>query len=544
MKLRARLALTLVALAVPLVAGAVWLRIELGRRGAVESLVDFARVRMVSGGKEACEASPTTFQEPPLQLRPRDGGPPWLRGPRGPEDRGPEGRNPEGRGPEGRGPDGRGLPGPGPQGLGPQGPEGRPLDPVGPEGRPLDRRAAVAAAVAATNPRVELWAYGPDFQSANPRAPKFPADLRARLEAGEREAGFVTTDSDVRVTTIAARMDWSEGPCAIVTTRRLDPKPPNEVLVDGVSAGALVALLVAGVLVAVGPILRRVRKLEDGVRRAAATRYHERVAVEGADEIADLARAFDTAGAEVREQIEVVEKRERALRNFVENTTHDVMLPLTVLQGHLTRMRNELSRGATPERETVRDALEESHYLASLVQNLGAAAKLEGGEPRLRRDPFSWNALVERVILRHRTIASEKGVALDFAVPPDDVRAEGDVTLVEQALSNVVHNAVRYNRSGGHVAVLLESRDGRFGVRVFDDGPGVSEAELARISERSYRSDAARARHPDGLGLGLSIAKDVADRHGFAIRFGRAEAGGLEVEFSGAISPPTGHVPR
>ena len=92
--------------------------------------------------------------------------------------------------------------------------------------------------------------------------------------------------------------------------------------------------------------------------------------------------------------------------------------------------------------------------------------------------------------------------------------------------------------------MLLESRDGRFGVRVFDDGPGVSEAELARISERSYRSDAARARHPDGLGLGLSIAKDVADRHGFAIRFGRAEAGGLEVEFSGAISPPTGHVPR
>jgi signal transduction histidine kinase len=206
---------------------------------------------------------------------------------------------------------------------------------------------------------------------------------------------------------------------------------------------------------------------------------------------------------------------------------------LTVLQGHLTRMRNELARGTVPERETVREALEESHYLASLVQNLGAAAKLEGGEPQVRTDPFSWNALVERVILRHKTIAAEKGVELDYAVPAEDVRAQGDVTLVEQALSNVVHNAVRYNKSGGHVAVLLEAKDGRFSVRAFDDGPGVPERELARIAERSYRTDAARARHPDGMGLGLSIAKDVAERHGFELTLKKSDAGGLEVEICG-----------
>jgi signal transduction histidine kinase len=113
------------------------------------------------------------------------------------------------------------------------------------------------------------------------------------------------------------------------------------------------------------------------------------------------------------------------------------------------------------------------------------------------------------------------------------VRAEGDVTLVEQALSNVVHNAVRYNKPGGHVAVILEAKDGRFCVRAFDDGPGVPESELTRIAERSYRSDEARARHPDGLGLGLSIAKDVAERHGFELELKRSEAGGLEVEIRG-----------
>jgi protein-histidine pros-kinase len=81
---------------------------------------------------------------------------------------------------------------------------------------------------------------------------------------------------------------------------------------------------------------------------------------------------------------------------------------------------------------------------------------------------------------------------------------------------------------------LLSAKDGRFQVRAFDDGPGVPESELAKIAERSYRTDVARARHPDGLGLGLSIAKDVAERHGFELELKRSEAGGLEVEFRGA----------
>jgi signal transduction histidine kinase len=331
-------------------------------------------------------------------------------------------------------------------------------------------------------------------------------------------------------------MPWSDGPAAYVVAKRYDPRIGWGAFDDSWALALLVFALVGAVLVSMGPIVKRVRLLEESVRRSAASRYSKPVPIQGTDEIAELAQAFNTAGADVRAQIDVIEKRERSLRDFVENTTHDVMLPLTVLQGHLSRMRNELAGGVTPSREVVREALEESHYLASLVQNLGAAAKLEAGEPSLRHDPFAWNALIDRVVLRHKSIAKEKGVELDFAVPEEDVISEGDVTLVEQAVSNVLHNAVRYNKAGGHVAILLEARDGRFSVRVFDDGPGVSAVEMARLSERSYRSDAARARYPDGRGLGLSIAKDVAERHGFELTLKRSDAGGLEVVFRGACA--------
>jgi signal transduction histidine kinase len=382
-------------------------------------------------------------------------------------------------------------------------------------------------------PRVELFAYGADFVSANPRAPAFPADLRQALETPRNEAGRQGAEKEALVTTVAARMTWTEGPCAIVLVRRFDPLSHDAMLIDAAAASLLVAVLVGAVLLSVGPILRRLSKLEDGVKRSAVTGYRETVPIEGRDEITDLALAFNTAGTEVKKQIETVETRERTLRDFVENTTHDVMLPLTVLQGHLTRLRNDLARGVPVEREVVREAIEESHYLASLVQNLGAASKLEGGEPIARRDPLVLNTLVERVIMRHRTIAAQKGIELDFAVPESEVTTRGDVTLIEQAVSNVVHNAVRYNRSGGHVAVVLEARDGRFSLRVFDDGPGVAPEDLARIRERSYRGDEARARHPDGLGLGLSIASGVAARHEFDLEFGPSEAGGLAVRFGG-----------
>lgn len=127
------------------------------------------------------------------------------------------------------------------------------------------------------------------------------------------------------------------------------------------------------------------------------------------------------------------------------------------------------------------------------------------------------------------------GHAVDYAVPETPVYVDGDVTLVEQAVSNIVGNAVRYNRPSGHVAVVLESSDAppRFSLRITDDGPGVPDDELGHLAERHFRGPEARTRRPDGLGLGLDIARHVAERHRFALQFARSVYGGLEVTLRG-----------
>jgi signal transduction histidine kinase len=361
--------------------------------------------------------------------------------------------------------------------------------------------------------------------------------LGAEVETAARS---FASDASVRGVEVAVRTGWSDGRCAVVLARRVEPAPPGAPPGLVVSTAALLAALLAAVWVAAGPTVRRVRRLTSDVRRSAATRYESRVGVTGGDEISDLARAFNEAAAEVRAHVASLEKREQTLRAFLANTTHDVMLPLTVLQGHLSTMKRRVADGEPVHEDLVLSAIEEAHYMASLVHNLGAVAKLDAGEPLIQRHRVDLNALVERVVERHRPVARPRGIELNFAVPEISVEVEADVTLIEQAVGNVVANAVRYNRSGGHVAVILELRPGGnpgFSLRVVDDGPGVSEEQLLRLSERNYRGDDARTRHPAGLGLGLHIARDVALRHGFALSFARSEYGGLEVTFAGPLAP-------
>ncbi len=505
MKLRARLALVVLVTAVPVIAGVALLRERLQWTATEQSLADYARDRMLGGGREACEANPELF--PPR---------PWMR---------PDSRMPP-----------RGLP-PGPElPLGPNvprgvgGARGAPLGP-GQEPREFSSGAALAVEV-----RTELWAYRPDFTSHNREAPSFPTEIRTALEGGADHASaewFVPTHDGIAV---GVRMPWDEGPCAWVLVRRTQVDPPGAQRGLLLGTAVLLAVLLAAVMFTAGPVVERIRRLTRQVRESAAARYANPADVSGADEITELAEAFNTAASEVRGNLDAIESREQALRSFVENTTHDVMVPLTVLQGHLTAIRRRTESGESVDRTSVLEALQEAHYMASLIHNLSAVARLEQDHVSIDRSRVDLVALVERAVARHAPIAKARGISLEHAVPPEPLATRGDVTLLEQAVSNLIHNAVRYVELGGHVAVVLARDGGRFSLRILDDGPGIPEELRSRVFERAFRSDAARSRHPGGLGLGLSIALDVARRHGFELELRSPEDGGAEFELCGDAS--------
>jgi len=363
---------------------------------------------------------------------------------------------------------------------------------------------------------VRFWAFRPDFVSDNRRAPPLPERIRDALESGEASANAIITRGETRRLVVGVAMPWDEGPCTyILVEREVEAEAMDRVLLGAFVA--LCVLLTLAVLAAAGPIVRRIRRLQRHVENPDV----RPIPIEGRDEIGGLAQAFNTAFKDIHE-------REATLRRFVADTTHDVMTPLTVLQGHLAALRK------SPDPKKLEGALEEAHYMGALMHNLSAVAKLEGGEDAWERHPVDLNALVERVVARHAPIAQVRGVALDHAVPEEAVTVMGDVTLLEQAVSNLVHNAIRYNRRDGHASVVLSARGESFQLLITDDGPGVTDEQMTHLAERDYRSDEARTRAPSGSGIGLHIAADVAARHEFTLRFAHAEGGGLEATLSGS----------
>lgn len=262
-----------------------------------------------------------------------------------------------------------------------------------------------------------------------------------------------------------------------------------------------------------GPVIRRVRRLTQAVRDA---REHGAPLPQDAheDEIGELARAFGATLAAVAE-------RERGLREFVENTSHDLRTPLTALHGHLAALERK------GDEDALRGAIREAGFVGRLLDNLALTAKLTAG---VHTDAeIDLGEVVSRVRDRFRAVGSRAGLEVQAAWPEEPVWVQGDPTALEQALDNLVDNAVRHNMHGGHVAMVLDVVAAGFLLTVEDDGPGLDPDEIARVMARGVRGDA-RTR---GRGLGLDIVRRVADRHGWTFSLSRGQAGGVLATLEG-----------
>ncbi|MEJ7599300.1 MAG: HAMP domain-containing sensor histidine kinase [Kofleriaceae bacterium] len=476
MKLRSRIAVTTLLIAGPVLVLVVWLRTRGFEEAESEVTIRAVTEYMTRGGRAECERAPATWQEHPERPVPL------------------------------------------------------------PLGRDGDQHIAYTLPPAA-RPHLQhigSFAYDKHLVPASREAPQIREELREQL-ARASIAIHRTTD-EPPLLEVLVRMPWPDGPCAVVLVRRPDFRPDDSLLAlvpIRIWAPVLLIVLVA-VVFGVGPAVRRLRLLAREVRAAARAGYDTQVGVRGGDEIADLALAFNDAGREIRGRMEAQERRERTLREFLDNTTHDVMTPLTVLQGHLAG----LAQRASPDQlARIALAMDEAHYMAALLHHLALAAKLEAGEPSVAHDPLELDALIVRVVARHVPIARNHGIALDHATPEVPLIVNGDVTLVEQGVSNLVLNAVQHGVRGGHVAVALDREGDRFRIRIVDDNPGVSDDDLAKLVERGTRGNDARTRSPAGRGLGLDIAYRVVHRQAWTLVLARNQPHGLCFTISGPLAP-------
>ncbi len=269
--------------------------------------------------------------------------------------------------------------------------------------------------------------------------------------------------------------------------------------------------------------------------------HFARVATRPAEEIAAQAEAIEagtlsariTAHAEVDEYASLVrvlnamlDRLDRAFeaqRRFVGDASHELRAPLTVLRGDVdVALRRE--RAPAEYRETLVRLREELDGLTALAGNLLVLARADAGLPAAALLEVDLADVGERVVARTARQAEAAGVALSFAPAPAPTR--GDAALLERAVANLVENGLKYAPRGSRVGVRC-GRDGdRVTLEVEDDGPGIPPGHAEHVFERFYRADTARRRE-SGVGLGLPIARAIAQAHGGRLELVHAAPGAL-----------------
>ena len=233
-------------------------------------------------------------------------------------------------------------------------------------------------------------------------------------------------------------------------------------------------------------------------------------------EVTPLGADPETGVLVVLQDLSESERVERMRRDFVANVSHELRTPLTSLRGYAeTLLAGGLDDPEHRERfvHVIRD---QSVRLQAMTEDLLSLAELERPGANLKAEPFDLRGMAQAVAGLFRDEAARRGLGLalegEAAVP-----VVADRTRLEQALSNLVDNALKYTEQG-RVILRAGRAAGAAWVEVDDTGPGIPEAEQERIFERFYRVDKARSRERGGTGLGLAIVRHIAELHGGRVR--------------------------
>ena len=314
--------------------------------------------------------------------------------------------------------------------------------------------------------------------------------------------------------------------------------------------GAILLVVILGVSIwaIMWRVLRPVREAALTAERLAAGLLDQRMDVRGTDELATLGRSFNEMAASLQRKIEQLQELSRLQRRFVSDVSHELRTPLTTISMAADVLYNARPGFEPATRRSAELLHNQLERFESMLADLLEISRFDAGAAVLTHEEQDLRPLVRRVVDFAQPLAERRGTTVRLHGFDHTVTAVVDSRRVERIVRNLVVNAIEHC-DGTPVDVTLYDNETAVAVRVTDTGVGMSEETAARVFDRFWRADPARARTTGGTGLGLAIALEDARLHGGTLAaWGRQGVCAsflltLPKHLGEAYEPPTSLVP-
>jgi two-component system OmpR family sensor kinase len=302
---------------------------------------------------------------------------------------------------------------------------------------------------------------------------------------------------------VVERLEGSAGTLTVAIGRSQPILPTGLVTAPLAVALAVGAALTIALGIWFGRSLsRRLRSLESAALAVGDGEFDTRSLVEGSDEIAAVAVAFNT----MTEQLQHVRSRER---EFLMSVSHDLRTPLTTIRGYAEALDGgDIAESDLPRVAGILSA--QTDQLSRLVEDVMLLARIEAREYSIRPEPVDVSALVVGLSGTFTARAESSRVTLDTTHEESGDRLV-DPDRLSQVLANLIENALRYTPNDGEISIALAAAPDEIAISVTNSGPGIAPADVPRVFDRLYVAERYRAVRPAGSGLGLAIVAQIVD---------------------------------
>lgn len=301
------------------------------------------------------------------------------------------------------------------------------------------------------------------------------------------------------------------------------PIPEIQRTVKGLYQVTLLCLSISGLLafIFIYYLSRRItnplKEMNEVAKVIAGGDFHRKLDIVGHDEVAELARSFNYMAEELN-------KLEELRRGFIANISHDLRSPLTSIKGFVQAILD----GTIPsEKQTkyLEIVLDETRRLTKMTNDIMDLTKMESGQMELKKDQFEINDVIRRVLDRFEQRILDKKIDINLILAEERTMVFADREQIQRVIYNLLDNAVKFVPEEGKIWIETTLIPNKVLISIKNNGESIPQEDLLYIWDRFHKGDKSRGKDKTGMGLGLSIVKQILKNHGESIKVENQEEG-------------------